>query len=153
MGIPGYSMSSLREFVGRELGVSSWHAIGQDRIDAFAKCTDDHQWIHVDVERAKREGPFGGTIAHGYLTLAMLSPLQNEIGVIPPDARQAINFGLDKLRFLTPVKAGSRVRMRVTLLSVEDRGQGRLLLKTQNIFEIEGEEKPALSAESLALVW
>ena len=112
----------------------------------------DHQWIHVDVDRAKRESPFGGTIAHGYLTLSMLAPLQEEIGVIPDGTRQAINFGLDKLRFLTPVKAGARIRMRVTLLSVEDRGKGRLLLRTQNTFEIEGAEKPALTAESLALV-
>jgi acyl dehydratase len=152
MGIPGYTMATVREFVGRELGVSGWRTIGQDRIDAFARCTDDHQWIHVDVERAKRESPFGGTIAHGYLTLAMLAPMQGEIGVIPPDAKQAINFGMDKLRFLAPVKAGARVRMRVALLEIEDRGKGRLLLRTQNTFEIEGEEKPALTAESLALV-
>lgn len=152
MGIPGFTMSTAREFVGRELGVSGWRTIDQDRIDAFAHCTDDHQWIHVDVARAKRESPFGGTIAHGYLTLAMLSPLQNEIGVIPPDAKQAINFGADRLRFLAPVKTGARVRMRVVLAEVEDRGKGRLLLRTQNTFEIEGEEKPALTVESLALV-
>jgi len=153
MAPPGYSMSTVTTYVGRELGVSGWRLIDQDRIDAFAKCTDDNQWIHVDGERAKREGPFGGTIAHGYLTLAMLAPLQQEIAVIPDDAKQAINFGLDKLRFLTPVKAGSRVRMRVTLLSVEARGEGRVLLRTQNIMEIEGGEKPALTLESLALVW
>ena len=153
MAMPGYSRSTVTTYVGQELGVSGWRLIDQDRIDAFAKCTDDNQWIHVDVERAKREGPFGGTIAHGYLTLAMLAPLQQEIGVIPDDAKQAINFGLDKLRFLTPVKAGSRIRMRVTLLSVEERGEGRVLLRTQNTMEIEGGEKPALTLESLALVW
>jgi len=152
MPIPGYSMSTLRDFVGRELGVSGWRMIDQERIDDFARCTDDHQWIHVDVERAKKESPFGGTIAHGYLTLAMLSLLQNEIGVIPPDAKQAINFGADKLRFLSPVKTGARIRIRVTLIEVEDRGKGRLLLRTQNTFDIEGEEKPALTVESLALV-
>ena len=153
MAIPGYGMKTVTEFIGQELGLSDWHLIDQDRIDAFANCTGDHQWIHVDVERAKREGPFGGTIAHGYLTLSMLAPLQQEVGVIPEDAGQAINFGLDKLRFLTPVMAGSRIRMRVTLLAVEDRGKGRLLLRTQNTFEIDGVEKPALTAESLALVW
>ena len=152
MPIAGYSMSTLREFVGRELGVSGWLTIGQDRIDAFANCTDDRQWIHVDVERAKRESPFGGTIAHGYLTLAMLAPMQIEIGVIPPDAKQAINMGLDKLRFLSPVKAGARIRMHATLLEVEDRGKGRLVLRTQNTVDIDGEEKPALTMESLALV-
>ena len=153
MAIPGYGMKTVTEFVGQELGLSDWHLIDQNRIDAFANCTGDHQWIHVDVERAKRDGPFGGTIAHGYLTLSMLAPLQQEVGVIPEDAGQAINFGLDKLRFLTPVMAGSRIRMRVTLLAVEDRGKGRLLLRTQNTFEIDGVEKPALTAESLALVW
>lgn len=152
MAIPGYKLATVGEFVGKELGVSSWHAIDQDRINAFAECTGDHQWIHVDVDRSKRESPFGGTIAHGYLTLSMLAPLQEEIGVIPDGTRQAINFGLDKLRFLTPVNAGARIRMRVTLLSVEDRGKGRLLLRTANTFDIEGAEKPALTAESLALV-
>jgi acyl dehydratase len=152
MSIPGYSMSTVREFIGRELGVSEWYTIGQGRIDAFARCTDDHQWIHVDVERAKRESPFGGTIAHGFLTLAMLAPMQYEIGVIPADAKQAINMGLDKLRFLSPVKSGARIRMHATLLEVEDRGKGRLLLRTQNAVDIEGEEKPALTVEVLALV-
>ena len=153
MAIPGYGMKTAAEFVGKDLGASSWQLIDQDRINAFADCTGDHQWIHVDVERAKREGPFGGTIAHGYLTLSMLAPMQQEIGVIPEDVGQAINYVLDKLRFVTPVKAGSRIRMRVKLLSVEDRGKGRLLLRTENTFEIEGEDKPALTAESLALVW
>ncbi len=153
MTIPGYGMATVRDFVGKELGASSWHTIDQKRIDAFADCTDDHQWIHVDVERARSDGPFGGTIAHGYLTLSMLAPMQNEIGVVPPDARQAINFGADSLRFLAPVKAGARVRMRVELLAVEDRKPDRLLLRTRNTFEIEGEPKPALTVESLALVW
>ena len=153
MAIAGYGMKTVTDFIGRELGVSDWCMIDQKRIDAFADCTGDHQWIHVDVERATREGPFGGTIAHGYLTLSMLGPMQEEIGVIPQDAGQAINFGLDTLRFLTPVKAGSRIRMRATLLSVEDRGKGRLLLRTQNTFDVEGQEKPALTVESLALVW
>ena len=153
MPIPGYGMNTLAEFVGRELGVSGWHPVDQDRINAFAECTGDHQWIHVDVERAQREGPFGGTIAHGYLTLSLLATMQMEVGVIPEDAGQAINVGLDALRFLSPVRAGARIRMRATLLSVEDRGKGRRLLKTRNTVEIEGEEKPALTAESLALVW
>lgn len=153
MAISGYGMKTLTDFVDTELGVSSWHVIDQDRIDAFARCTEDNQWIHVDVDRAKRESPFGGTIAHGYLTLSMLAPMQLEIGVIPEDAAQAVNFGLDNLRFLSPVKASSRIRMRITLLSVEDRGKGRQLLRTRNTMEIEGEKKPAFTAESLALVW
>ncbi|MCB9959760.1 MAG: MaoC family dehydratase [Rhodospirillaceae bacterium] len=153
MGIPGYGLKTVNDFVGQELGVSSWHLIDQDRINAFAACTGDDQWIHVDVARAKAEGPFGGTIAHGYLTLSLLAPMQMEVGVIPEDAGQAINFGLDSLRFLSPVPAGSRIRMRFTLQSVEDRGKGRLLLRTKNTMEIEGSDKPAFTAESLALVW
>jgi acyl dehydratase len=152
MALEGYSLATVHQFVGRELGVSGWITIDQKRIDEFAECTNDHQWIHVDIERARRESPFGTTIAHGYLTLSMLSSLQNEIGVIPPDASQAINYGLERVRFMTPVKAGRRIRMRVVLLSAEDKGKGRLLLKTQNTFEIEGEEKPALVAESLAML-
>lgn len=153
MAIAGYGMKSVNDFVGKELGVSDWYLIDQDRINAFAQCTEDHQWIHVDVERAAKESPFGGTIAHGYLTLSMLAPMQLEIGIIPEDAGQAINFGMDKLRFLSPVKAGARVRMRVKLASVEDRGKGRVLLRTENTMEIEGSDKPAFTAESLALVW
>ena len=153
MAIAGYGMKTVTEFVGKELGVSDWILVDQDRINAFADCTNDHQWIHVDVERAAKDGPFGGTIAHGYLTLSLLAPMQAEIGVIPEDAGQAVNFGMDKLRFLSPVKAGARVRMRIKLISVEDRGKGRQLLRTENTMEIEGSDKPAFTAESLALVW
>jgi acyl dehydratase len=152
MSISGYSLQTLQDFVGRELGVSDWVTIDQARIDEFADCTKDFQWIHTDVERARKESPFGTTIAHGYLTLSLLSPLQNEVGVVPDDATQAINYGLDRVRFMTPVKAGARVRMHVVLMTVEDRGKGQILLKTQNTFEIEGEEKPALVAESLAFL-
>ncbi len=152
MSIEGYRLTTVQQFVGRELGVSAWITIDQARINEFAECTNDHQWIHVDVERSNRESPFGTTIAHGYLTLSLLAPLQFEVGVIPDDARQAVNYGLERVRFMAPVKVGARIRMRVVLLSTEDKGKGRVLLKTQNTFEIEGEEKPALIAESLAMV-
>ncbi len=152
MSIEGYSLRTVQQFVGRELGVSAWITIDQARINEFAECTNDHQWIHVDVERANRESPFGTTIAHGYLTLSLLAPLQFEVGVIPDDAKQAVNYGLERVRFMAPVKAGARIRMRVVLLSTEDKGNGRVLLKTQNTLEIEGEEKPALIAELLAMV-
>ena len=152
MSIEGYSKSTAQAFTGRELGVSDWVTVDQKRINDFAKCTDDHQWIHVDVARAKRESPLGTTIAHGYLTLAMVAPLQNQIGVIPEDTAQVFNYGLDRVRFIAPVKAGARIRMRVTLLSAEDKGSGRVLLKTQSTVEIEGEEKPALVCESLVLL-
>jgi acyl dehydratase len=145
-------MATLTEFAGREIGVSAWTLVDQARIDAFADCTGDRQWIHVDVERAKRESPFGGTIAHGYLTLSLAASLAIEAGVIPLDAAAALNYGLDKTRFLTPVRAGARVRNRVVLLKVETKAGGRALLTLGNTIEIEGESKPALIAESLALL-
>ncbi|AQV96700.1 MaoC family dehydratase [Cupriavidus necator] len=152
MSIPGYRMATLAEFVGRELGTSDWVLVDQARIDAFAQCTGDRQWIHVDVERAKRESPFGATIAHGYLTLSLLASLAIEIGLIPGDASSGLNYGLDKVRFMAPVKAGSRVRSRVTLLSVEDKGDGRYMVKMANELQTDGASKPALLAETLALL-
>ncbi|BCF93333.1 MULTISPECIES: MaoC family dehydratase [Paraburkholderia] len=152
MSIKDYSIATIDSCVGRELGVSDWVSVDQARIDAFAACTGDRQWIHVDVERAKRESPFGGTIAHGYLTLSLLAALAIEIGLIPPDASAGLNYGLDKVRFMTPVKAGARVRSRVTLVSAERKEGGRIIIKTMNELQIEGEEKPALIAESLAML-
>ncbi|BDB27445.1 enoyl-CoA hydratase [Cupriavidus sp. TA19] len=152
MAIEGYSMSTLGAFVGTELGVSEWMEVDQARIDAFAQCTGDHQWIHVDVERARRESPFGGTIAHGYLTLSLLAGKLVEMGVVPADARAAVNYGVEKTRFLAPVKTGARVRNRVRLMSADSKGDGRVLLRTENTMEIEGEAKPAMVAEALALV-
>ena len=152
MNINEYSITTIEDFVGRELGVSDWVVVDQARIDAFAQCTGDTQWIHVDVERAKRESPFGGTIAHGYLTLSLLASLAIEIGIIPKDASAGLNYGLDRVRFMTPVKAGARVRNRVTLLTVERKGGGRVIVKTMNELQIDGEDKPALIAETLAML-
>ncbi|TKC80211.1 MaoC family dehydratase [Trinickia terrae] len=152
MSIGNYSVATLGDFAGRELGVSNWVVVDQARIDAFAECTGDKQWIHVDVERARRESPFGGTIAHGYLTLSLLASLAIEIGFVPKDAKAGLNYGLDKVRFMTPVKAGARVRSRVTLVSVENKGGGRILIKAMNELQIEGEDKPALVAETLAML-
>jgi len=152
MSIKGYSVATIDDFVGRELGISDWVVIDQSRINAFAECTGDRQWIHVNEERAKRESPFGGTIAHGYMTLSLLAALAMEIGLIPEDASVGLNYGLDKVRFMTPVKAGARVRNRVTLISVEKKSGGRIIVKTMNELQIEGEEKPALVAETLAML-
>ena len=152
MALAGYTMTTLAQFTGRELGVSDWVLVDQHRIDEFADCTGDRQWIHVDVERAQRESPYGGTIAHGYLTLSLAASLSMETGIVPPDASAALNYGLGKVRFLTPVKAGARVRNRVVVLGVEQKQPGRVLLTLQNTIEIEGEAKPALIAESLALL-
>ena len=133
------------------MGVSGWLTVEQSRINQFAECSGDRQWIHVDVERAKRESPYRSPIAHGYLTLSLVAPLQIEIGAIPEGAAAAFNYGLDKVRFLAPVKAGARVRLRVVLMEVEEKGGG-LVMKTNNTLEIEGSDKPALIAESLALI-
>jgi acyl dehydratase len=150
--VTNLTLANLPDFVGRELGVSGWMTVDQSRIDQFAECTGDHQWIHVDVERANRESPFGGPIAHGYLTLSLIAPLAMEIGVVPKDAAAGLNYGLDKVRFLAPVKAGERVRLRVVLLGVEPKEAGALVIKTRNTLEIEGSDKPALIAETLALL-
>lgn len=152
MAIEGYSLRTLPDFVGKELGVSSWVRVDQPRIDQFAECTGDHQWIHVDPRRASAESPYGGTIAHGFLTLSMVATMAMEVGIVPADARAGLNYGMDKLRFMAPVKTGARVRCRVELMSAEDKGGGNTLIKTRNTLEIEGEGKPALVAEMLAML-
>ena len=152
MGTERWKVADLAARIGQELGASDWVAMDQARIDAFAACTGDHQWIHVDVERARRESPFGGTVAHGYLTLSLVAPTTLEVVVSRVAVRQALNYGLDKVRFLAPVRAGRRVRNRIALAGVEDRGDGRFLVTTENTIEIEGEKKPALAATTLALL-
>jgi acyl dehydratase len=152
MSMTGYSMATIDEFVGRELGVSEWVVVDQARIDAFAHCTGDTQWIHMNEERAKREGPFGGTIAHGYLTLSLLATLAIEVGIIPADASAALNYGLDKVRFMAPVRSGSRVRSRVMLTDVDRKSGGRIIVRADNALQVEGEEKPALIAQTLVMI-
>jgi len=142
----------LRARVGQELGVSDWLTVDQSRIDQFAECTGDRQWIHVDVERARRESPFGAPVAHGYLTLSLLAPTALEILVRPAGITQAFNYGLDRVRFIAPVKVGSRIRNRIKLVSVDEKPGSRALLTTENTIEIEGEDKPALTAVALAMV-
>jgi acyl dehydratase len=152
MTILDYTMTTAPQFVGRELGTSEWLTVSQDRIDQFAACTGDRQWIHVDVERSKRESPFGAPIAHGYLSLSLVATMIMELGVVPPDAATALNYGLDKVRFITPVKAGARVRLRASLASAELQSGGRMVLKLDSTLEIEGETKPALIAEVLCML-
>ena len=147
----GLSLANLATFVGKELGVSDWLTIDQRRIDGFAENTGDRQWIHVDAERARRESPYGTTVAHGYLLLSLLAPTALDVYVKPAGITAALNYGIDRVRFLAPVKAGSRVRNRIKLTAVEDKGQGRRLITTENTLEIEGESKPALIAQVLAL--
>ena len=152
MSIEGYSVQTIGDFVGRDLGVSDWITVDQERINRFADCTGDHQWIYVDVELAKKESPVGAPIAHGFLCLSLIAPTYADVGVFPPDAAQVLNYGLDRVRFMAPVKAGSRIRSRVKLVSATAKGNGRVLAKTQNTIEIEGEEKPALIAEILLMI-
>ncbi|WP_312785104.1 MaoC family dehydratase [Brevundimonas sp.] len=142
--------SELPSLIGQEVGLSRWIEVDQARIDAFARITEDEQFIHVDPERAKAT-PFGGTIAHGFLTLSLASAMSYD-AVAPLDGVvMAVNYGFDKLRFLAPVPAGSRVRGRFRLLSAEDKGGGRWLLKHELTVEIEGGDKPALIAEWLGM--
>jgi acyl dehydratase len=146
-----YTLRTLRDFVGHELGVSGWVTVNQDRIDRFAEVTGDHQWIHVDAERARRESPYGATIAHGLLTLSLLPTLRAEVGVVPGGVAQVVNYGYDRIRFLSPVKSGARIRARVLLTDVEAKGEG-VLLRTANTVEVEGEDRPALVADALTLL-
>jgi acyl dehydratase len=146
MSIKRLRPADLGAHLGEVIGASSWIVVDQKRIDEFAHCTDDHQWIHVDTERAAKESPFGGTVAHGFLTLALLAPTIFEVMLSRVEVKQAINYGLEKVRFLAPVRAGRRVRNRVKIASMEDKGAGRTLLTTENTIEIEGEDKPALIA-------
>jgi acyl dehydratase len=152
MTSPRMSPTGLGAHLGEEIGVSSWIAVDQKRIDEFAHCTEDHQWIHVDVDRAAKESPFGGTVAHGFLTLALLAPTAFEILLSRVQVKQAVNYGLEKVRFLAPLRAGKRVRNHVKVAAVEDKGSGRVLLTTENTIEIEGEDKPALIAFALVML-
>ena len=142
--------SELQGLIGREVGVSRWFEVTQARIDAFADCTEDHQFIHVDPEAAKAT-PFGGTIAHGFLTLSLASAMSYDAVAPLEGVAMGVNYGFDKLRFLAPVLAGSRVRGRFRLLSAEEKGNGRWLLKHELTVEIEGGDKPALIAEWLGM--
>ena len=148
----GFSMATLGDWVGKELGCSQWVLIDQHRVDQFAETTGDHQWIHVDVDRAKRESPFGGPVAHGYLVLSLLAGWAQEMGIVPVDAAACFNYGLNKVRFVAPVPVGARVRGRSVLAAVEQQSGGRVLLTLASTIEIEGVAKPAVVAEQLALV-
>ena len=146
-----YTLDTLQDHVRQSLGTSSWVTVDQSRIDAFADCTGDHQWIHTDPERAAAS-PLGGTIAHGYLTLSLLPMMTAEIGLVPQGVTSALNYGSDKVRFLAPVPSGSRVRAHVELVSVAEKRPGQILLTTRSTVEIEGSDTPALVADTLAML-
>jgi acyl dehydratase len=136
---------ALREHVGREVAVSGWHEVTQARIDQFAEATGDHQWIHVDAARAAAESPFKTTIAHGFLTLSLVGTLLRD-AIRPTGLRMSINYGLNRVRFVSPVPSGSRVRGRFALAAVEETG-GAIQAVWQVTVEREGAEKPACVAE------
>lgn len=137
---------------GEVLGTSDWHEITQEDVNAFADCTLDRQWIHVEPERARKESPFGGPVAHGYLTLSLIGGLSLGLGIVPKGTAAALNYGLDKVRFLAPVPVGAKVRLHVKLMSFERKDNGQYLMKVENTIEIEGGDKPALIAETLAIL-
>ena len=150
--MPLASLDHIRSRVGEEIGSSSWIAIDQGRIDAFADATEDRQFIHVDPEAAAQT-PFGGTIAHGFLSLSLLSRMGAEAMLVPEGVKMVVNYGLNRVRFLSAVRAGSRVRGRFRLDSVEEKAPGQLLMLHSVTVEIDGTERPALTAKWLGLIF
>ena len=139
----------LEDYVGQDIGSSEWFEVDQDRIDMFADATLDHQFIHVDEEKATPR--FGSTIAHGFLSLSLIPHLTSQAVLAPENLKMVFNYGLDKVRFINPVNVGCKVRTHSKCVSVEDKGDGRYLMKTEVSMEIEGVEKPAYIAETLSM--
>ena len=139
----------LEDYVGQDIGSSEWFEVDQDRIDMFADATLDHQFIHVDKEKATPV--FGSTIAHGFLSLSLIPHLTSQAVLAPENLKMVFNYGLDKVRFINPVNVGCKVRTHSKCVSVEDKGDGRYLMKTEVSMEIEGVEKPAYIAETLSM--
>ena len=150
--MPIASLDDIRAKVGSEIGVSDWITVDQARIDAFADATEDRQFIHVD-ETMARQTPFGGTIAHGFLSLSLLSRMAADVMLAPDTLKMGVNYGLDRVRFVSSVKAGSQVRGRFVLDSAEEKAPGQLLTRHTVTVEIEGEAKPALTAQWLGLLF
>lgn len=143
------SSSALKDFVGREIAVTDWLTITQERIDVFAEATEDRQWIHIDRERAERESPFKATIAHGFLTLSLVSHFMQQAIKIRDGLRMAVNYGLNRVRFTSPVRSGSRIRARIVLLAFKDLEQQSVEAVFTVTIESEGSEKPCCVAESI----
>jgi acyl dehydratase len=143
------SIDDATQAIGQALGVGSWKSIDQTRVDAFADVTEDHQWIHVDVDRATAESPYGTTIAHGFLTLSLIPPMSKETYLVK-NAKMGINYGLNKVRFLAAVTAGSRIRVRSVLVEATEVADATVHLTVRHTVEIEGSEKPAAVADLIA---
>ena len=145
------TQEKIQEYIGKEIGLSSWMKITQERINAFAECTKDRQWIHIDPDKAKH-GPYGTTIAHGFLILSLLVHLTSQIELFQKGIQMVTNIGLNRVRFSKPVRVGSSIRNRAVLKKAIDKGNGRILITVENTIEIEGSAKPAMVAEVLALI-
>ena len=152
MGVQVVPKEELVNFIGHKFEPGPWIELNQQRINEFADCTDDHQFIHIDEEKAAQT-PFGGTIAHGFLTLSCLVPMCSGIGVAPENVVMGVNYGFDKVRFLAPVRAGKKVRAHVEIADVQQKDDNRFLIKQNISVEIEGEETPALACEWLSMVF
>jgi acyl dehydratase len=150
--MPIVSLDEIRSRVGSEIGVSDWILVDQARIDAFADTTEDHQFIHVDSAAAALT-PFGGTIAHGFLTLSLLSRMAADVMLVPDTLRMAVNYGFEKVRFIAPVRSGKRIRGRFTLASADEKRPGQWEFLHHVEVEIEGEEKPALVADWIGFIF
>lgn len=150
--MPFVAVAQIQDYVGKELGHSEWLTIDQERINLFAEATGDFQFIHVDPVKAAQT-PFGSTIAHGFLTLSLIPKLMEDILVVPEGLKMVVNYGLDSVRFIQPVKVGSKVRLKVELTDATEKKPGQWLLKATTTLEIEGEEKPAYIAEPLSLAF
>jgi acyl dehydratase len=148
--MPYVPVAELKDYIGKELGRSEWLTIDQDRINLFAEATGDFQFIHVDPVKAAQT-PFGSTIAHGFLTLSLIPKLMEDILVMPEGLKMVVNYGLDSVRFIQPVKVNSKVRLKVDLTEVIEKKPGQWLLKATTTLEIEGSDKPAYIAEPLSL--
>src|SRR3954462_586047 len=150
--MPTATLDEIRARVGEEVGVSDWILVDQARIDAFAEVTEDRQFIHVDPEAAART-PFGGTVAHGFLTLSLLSRMAADAMLRPEAVKMGVNYGFDRVRFMAPVRSGKRVRGRFTLTAFEEKRPGQYQFVHHVTVEIEGEDKPALVADWIGLVF
>jgi acyl dehydratase len=148
--MPYVPVAELKDYVGKELGRSQWLTIDQERINLFAEATGDYQFIHVDPVKAAQT-PFGSTIAHGFLSLSLIPKLMEDILILPQGAKMVVNYGLDSVRFIQPVKVNSRVRLKVDMNEVTEKKPGQWLLKATATLEIEGSDKPAYIAEPLSL--
>jgi acyl dehydratase len=145
-------LQDMEKFIGQEILVSDWTEVTQEQINKFADSTKDHQWIHVNAEKAA-QGPFGKTIAHGFLTLSLLGFFSYQVPLQFAGARMMVNYGLDKVRFINPVVSGSRIRDRIVLVSLEEKPDNRILMTQAHTIEIEGQEKPACVAHLLIMVY